>query len=167
MSSWRQLVHRSRYGSVRAPYPTSLLRCARWSAVAPAGARYLLRGGYVSEEKAMIADGVRLGVELFTSDAPDLPPRRGDRGRVDDDDDDYAPASGKYRAFGRGWQRTVVEFGQDTVEAAARVMGEQVSTVLRSRLPTSAGRCRWMRLGACVSPVDVVFPWFGCDRCLD
>jgi hypothetical protein len=87
----------------------------------------------VSEEKPMIGDGVRLGVELFASDVPDLPTRRGDRDGVDDDDD-YAPASGKYRPFGRGWQRTVVEYGHDTVEAATRVMGEQVSTVLREAL---------------------------------
>jgi hypothetical protein len=34
-------------------------------------------------------------------------------------------------------------------------------TVIRSRWSAGAGRWRWMRLGACVSPVDVGLLWFG------
>lgn len=86
----------------------------------------------MSEERPELADGVRVGVELFASDALASPPRS-ENGYVVDDDD-YAPASGRYRAPNRGWRRTVTEFGQDAVEAAARAMGKQVGTVLKETL---------------------------------
>ena len=47
------------------------------------------------------------------------------------------------------------------------LVGFPVDLVVRSRLPSGAGRWRWMRLGGCVSPVEVVSAWFGRDRRLD
>jgi hypothetical protein len=66
------------------------------------------------------------------------------------------------------------ELGDGSAASVVRVVaGEEVVAAevvvgrFRSRLPAGAGRWRWMRLGACVSPVDVVPPWFGRDRVLD
>jgi len=67
----------------------------------------------------------RVGVELFAS---------GDVGE-EPEDEDYTPASGQHRAAQRGWRAPrVTQIGQDALNAAARLVGEQVGTVVRETL---------------------------------
>lgn len=65
-----------------------------------------------------------LGVELFTTD--DEEPT---------DDEEYTPASGRHRGPRRSWRAgRVTQLGQDALTASARLVGEQVGTVVRETL---------------------------------
>ncbi len=78
----------------------------------------------MSDEGPARAD--RVGIELLVdSDAIEEP----------DGDEDYAPASGTDRSTWRRWRAArVTRVGQDTLNSAARLVGQQVGTVVREAL---------------------------------
>lgn len=68
----------------------------------------------------------RVGVELVVDSGV---------GEDPDGDDDYAPASGKDRSsWRRGRAARVTRVGQDALNSAARLVGQQVGTVVREAL---------------------------------
>lgn len=72
------------------------------------------------------AGAARVGVELVVDS---------DLGEGPDADDDYAPASGTDRSsWRRGRAARVTQVGQDALNAAARLVGQQVGTVVREAL---------------------------------
>jgi hypothetical protein len=78
----------------------------------------------MSDDGSVHAD--RLGIELLVGAGVDV---------LQDEDDDYAPASG---AEGTGRQRwrvgRVTQIGQDALSSAARLVGQQVGAVVREAL---------------------------------
>lgn len=55
-------------------------------------------------------------------------------------DEEYAPASGRHRTAPRGWRAArVTRLGPDVLHASARLVGEQVGTVLREAVVTAGG----------------------------
>lgn len=72
------------------------------------------------------APDAHVGIELFIDSAV---------GEEPDEDEEYAPASGRHQARQRGWRAArVTQIGQDALTASARLVGQQVGTVVRETL---------------------------------
>lgn len=72
------------------------------------------------------APDAQVGIELFIGSAVDEEP---------DEDEEYAPASGRHRAPRQGWRAPrVTQIGQDALNASARLVGQQVGMVVRETL---------------------------------